>query len=369
MDWNINNSSSSNSKGSTAPTPPSIMVTTMRNESVSNSMSAIFYPRSSNIPPGLDDHNNCGTPTGLRGSDALLYATFEGSSDQESGDVEASDHEVHPVEKKRRLSVDQVRSLELNFEMENKLEPERKKQLAHELGLQPRQVAVWFQNRRARWKTKQLERDYESLKASYDKLLLENKKLQAEVTALVARLDSSKSPTAAAASGDKAIVNSVEHKPEAFKGEEVTVMVTTGKNLAVVEDMDVARPPGKGGEKEGSPCSDGYTSEILDVDFPLVPVVQESVLSFEHTGVAVAKVLKDEPDGMVFDPHSNQLVLYKFDDGLLDYNNTSISINNNNNNNNINTNNSNSINANVNEYDMATSSYYYIPDGIGPWWT
>lgn len=73
-------------------------------------------------------------------------------------------------QKKRRLSVDQVKALEKNFEVENKLEPERKVKLAQELGLQPRQVAVWFQNRRARWKTKQLERDYGVLKANYDSL-------------------------------------------------------------------------------------------------------------------------------------------------------------------------------------------------------
>ncbi|XP_020600083.1 homeobox-leucine zipper protein HOX16-like [Phalaenopsis equestris] len=77
-------------------------------------------------------------------------------------------------EKKRRLTPEQVCLLERSFEAENKLEPEKKSELAKKLGLQPRQVAVWFQNRRARWKTKQLERDYDRLKASYDALLADH---------------------------------------------------------------------------------------------------------------------------------------------------------------------------------------------------
>ncbi|XP_038699749.1 homeobox-leucine zipper protein ATHB-5-like [Tripterygium wilfordii] len=87
----------------------------------------------------------------------------------EEGYIEES---IHISEKKRRLSVDQVKALEKNFEVENRLEPERKMKLAQELGLQLRQVAVWFQNRRALWKTKQLERDYGVLKANYEALKL-----------------------------------------------------------------------------------------------------------------------------------------------------------------------------------------------------
>lgn len=91
----------------------------------------------------------------------------------------------HHSEKKRRLSVDQVKALEKNFEVENKLEPDRKVKLAQELGLQPRQVAVWFQNRRARWKTKQLERDYGVLKANYEALKLNHDSLQRDNEALL----------------------------------------------------------------------------------------------------------------------------------------------------------------------------------------
>lgn len=90
--------------------------------------------------------------------------------------------------KKRRLSLNQVKALEKNFEVENKLEAERKIKLAEELGLQPRQVAIWFQNRRARWKTKQLEKDYVLLKANYDALKLDYNNLEQEKEASTAKV-------------------------------------------------------------------------------------------------------------------------------------------------------------------------------------
>ncbi|RWV82806.1 hypothetical protein GW17_00055659 [Ensete ventricosum] len=72
---------------------------------------------------------------------------------------------------RRRFSEEQIKSMESMFETQTKLEPRQKLQLARELGLQPRQVAIWFQNKRARWKSKQLEREYRALKADYDALL------------------------------------------------------------------------------------------------------------------------------------------------------------------------------------------------------
>ncbi|KAJ1410288.1 Leucine zipper, homeobox-associated [Sesbania bispinosa] len=92
------------------------------------------------------------------------------------------------LEKKRRLSFDQVKALERSFELDNKLEPERKVKLAEELGLQPRQVAIWFQNRRARWKTKQLEKDYGILKSNFDVLKVEYNNLEQENEALTIKL-------------------------------------------------------------------------------------------------------------------------------------------------------------------------------------
>ena len=74
-------------------------------------------------------------------------------------------------EKKRRFNDDQIRLLETMFQTQTKLEPKQKLELARELGLQPRQVSIWFQNKRARWKSKQLEKEYSTLKSNYDGLL------------------------------------------------------------------------------------------------------------------------------------------------------------------------------------------------------
>nr|WGS99080.1 HD-Zip15 protein [Salvia miltiorrhiza] len=90
--------------------------------------------------------------------------------------------------KKKRLSTEQLESLENSFQEEIKLDPDRKMKLAKELGLQPRQIAVWFQNRRARWKGKQLERLYDALKQEFDAVSREKHKLHQEVLALRAIL-------------------------------------------------------------------------------------------------------------------------------------------------------------------------------------
>ncbi|MFS8013747.1 putative transcription factor homeobox-WOX family [Helianthus anomalus] len=85
----------------------------------------------------------------------------------------------------RRFSDEQIKSLESVFKRENKLEPRKKVEMARELGLHPRQVAIWFQNRRARWKSKQVEQDYYNLKADYDTLAHRFESLKKEKHALL----------------------------------------------------------------------------------------------------------------------------------------------------------------------------------------
>ncbi|KAG8383126.1 hypothetical protein BUALT_Bualt05G0152300 [Buddleja alternifolia] len=128
----------------------------------------------------------------IRGGNKPFYTQNDSKVENCNEDCDGFSHQP---EKKRRLSPDQVHFLEKSFEVENKLEPDRKVQLAKELGLQPRQVAIWFQNRRARYKTKVLEKEYDSLKASFDKLkedydalFADNEKLKNEVHLLSEKL-------------------------------------------------------------------------------------------------------------------------------------------------------------------------------------
>ncbi|KAF2298806.1 hypothetical protein GH714_028055 [Hevea brasiliensis] len=129
------------------------------------------------------------------GKRSMSFSGIDASCHEEgNGEDELSDDGSQAGEKKRRLNMEQVKTLEKNFELGNKLEPERKMQLARALGLQPRQIAIWFQNRRARWKTKQLEKDYdllkrqfEAIKADNDALKAQNQKLHAEILALKSR--------------------------------------------------------------------------------------------------------------------------------------------------------------------------------------
>ncbi|ESQ34345.1 hypothetical protein EUTSA_v10008672mg [Eutrema salsugineum] len=130
------------------------------------------------------------------------HSAFYGSSSMSNTETNTVDDEdvfesykMREITKKRKLTPVQLRLLEESFEEEKRLEPERKLWLAEKLGLQPSQVAVWFQNRRARFKTKQLEQDCDSLKASYAKLktdrdilFLQNETLKNKVALLKEKL-------------------------------------------------------------------------------------------------------------------------------------------------------------------------------------
>ncbi|KAJ6394245.1 hypothetical protein OIU77_023467 [Salix suchowensis] len=110
---------------------------------------------------------------GINGEEhEMERASSRGISDEEDGETSR---------KKLRLSKDQAAILEESFKEHNTLNPKQKMALAKQLGLRPRQVEVWFQNRRARTKLKQTEVDCEFLKRCCENLTEENRRLQKEV--------------------------------------------------------------------------------------------------------------------------------------------------------------------------------------------
>ncbi|CAK9866141.1 unnamed protein product [Sphagnum jensenii] len=212
-----------------------------------------------------------------------FYSSFEEPPGEEAGDEDGGDDCPHTVAKKRRLTFDQVRSLEQNFELENKLEPERKMQLAKELGLQPRQVAVWYQNRRARWKTKQLERDYEVLSSDYNRLkaefevaVQEKEKLKSEVQRFSGKnelpgceaveVSLSESEITTYTSHEQALVmNSVPIKSERISKDDqqlVEIRASQWRASSTVDNMSASIP--KDHQKELCTSSESNSSELLE---------------------------------------------------------------------------------------------------------
>ncbi|XP_059625974.1 homeobox-leucine zipper protein ATHB-52-like [Cornus florida] len=101
-----------------------------------------------------------------------------------------SQYRKHPIKCiKKRLNQEQVRLLEASFNFNNKLDADRKLQLSQELGIPPRQIAIWYQNRRARWKSQSLEVDHKALQMRLESALADNKRLEREVERLREELD------------------------------------------------------------------------------------------------------------------------------------------------------------------------------------
>ncbi|KAL7126047.1 hypothetical protein ABFS83_14G159000 [Erythranthe nasuta] len=117
-------------------------------------------------------------------------------NDGSAGSSRASDDDENGVNarKKLRLSKEQSAYLEESFKEHNTLNPKQKQALAKQLNLRPRQVEVWFQNRRARTKLKQTEVDCEYLKRCCETLTVENRRLHKEVQELRALKTTSNNP-------------------------------------------------------------------------------------------------------------------------------------------------------------------------------
>ena len=101
--------------------------------------------------------------------------------DSSDVDDDGGDAARDGTRKKLKLTVEQAALLEESFRAHNVLSHGEKHDLARQLGLKPRQVEVWFQNRRARTKLKQTELDYELLRRWCERLSDDNARLRREL--------------------------------------------------------------------------------------------------------------------------------------------------------------------------------------------
>ncbi|KAK8954031.1 Homeobox-leucine zipper protein HAT9 [Platanthera zijinensis] len=118
-----------------------------------------------------------------------LWFPFDGNEEEEEEakteitesmkmDTHKTKEDNCSVRKKLRLTKEQYTLLEDSFRCNQTLTPVHKEELAQRLALRPRQIEVWFQNRRARTKLKQTETDCEELRRWCDNLRDENNRLK-----------------------------------------------------------------------------------------------------------------------------------------------------------------------------------------------
>ncbi|XP_041028744.1 homeobox-leucine zipper protein HOX11-like [Juglans microcarpa x Juglans regia] len=135
-----------------------------------------------------DDGTALSSPNSTVSSFQMDFCVRNGGRTKRDLEVEteraSDDDENGSTRKKLRLTKEQSAFLEESFKEHSTLNPKQKLALAKQLNLRPRQVEVWFQNRRARTKLKQTEVDCEYLKRCCETLTQENRKLQKELQEL-----------------------------------------------------------------------------------------------------------------------------------------------------------------------------------------
>nr|DAD30033.1 TPA_asm: hypothetical protein HUJ06_031501 [Nelumbo nucifera] len=113
-----------------------------------------------------DDGAAVSSPNSAVSSFQMDFSIYRGAGGGSKKDAESAGNEVEAerassrasdeeengmTRKKLRLSKEQSAFLEESFKEHNTLNPKQKLALAKQLNLRPRQVEVWFQNRRARY--------------------------------------------------------------------------------------------------------------------------------------------------------------------------------------------------------------------------
>ncbi|KAF5793267.1 putative transcription factor & lipid binding HD-SAD family [Helianthus annuus] len=104
---------------------------------------------------------------------------FDADPDVDDGDDASNKNNKSKKRKKyHRHTADQIREMEALFKESPHPDEKQRQQLSKRLGLHPRQVKFWFQNRRTQIKTIQERHENSLLKSELDKLGEENKLLR-----------------------------------------------------------------------------------------------------------------------------------------------------------------------------------------------
>ncbi|XP_072969070.1 homeobox-leucine zipper protein GLABRA 2 [Typha angustifolia] len=105
-----------------------------------------------------------------------------GSAEEEDEEEEAGDKRKKKKRKKyHRHTVEQIREMEALFKESPHPDEKQRQQLSKQLGLSPRQVKFWFQNRRTQIKAIQERHENSLLKSEMEKLREENRAMRETV--------------------------------------------------------------------------------------------------------------------------------------------------------------------------------------------
>ncbi|PON75470.1 Octamer-binding transcription factor [Parasponia andersonii] len=227
-------------------------------------------------------------------------ATFSSSnnSSSSSGVVLGTTRKKKSKNNKRRFSDGQIKSLESMFASETRLEPRKKLQLATELGLQPRQVAIWFQNKRARWKSKQLERDCSILLANYNTLASRFEALKKEKQGLVLQLQKLNADLVQSSKGTDNDKDSGSGKPTESISEankpSLSSLEKSERVLGVLSDDDISMKAEY--DFGGGVLEPAEEAELLSMNMA-EPAADSSLTSPEDWGSLNSETLFDESTG------------------------------------------------------------------------
>ncbi|KAL2928478.1 Homeobox-leucine zipper protein GLABRA 2 [Bienertia sinuspersici] len=108
---------------------------------------------------------------------------FLGNADDDDDDDGGGDEKGKKKKRKKyhRHTADQIREMEALFKESPHPDEKQRQQLSKQLGLHPRQVKFWFQNRRTQIKAIQERHENSLLKAELEKLKEENKSIRENI--------------------------------------------------------------------------------------------------------------------------------------------------------------------------------------------